>query len=211
VAGATVRHQSPFSNLDIPIASQSLSRELIEYWVLPLYNFNLWNDGNAFAAAAQPLLADVSPDIVLMLLHEFDWRPRIVGAYLAAITNWKQFDDHIGRLLLRSDVCYAGTGYAIALTRFNTDASKAALHQYLDYYLNQPNLWFDQDAVMAALGYLDNENGTDERARHIAVWNTFIGNKPNWGLEHSDELFAQRMATIHLAAQRSGSHDITTA
>jgi hypothetical protein len=75
------------------------------------------------------------------------------------------------------------------------------LHQYLDYYLTQSNLWFDQGDVMAALGYLDNENGTNERGRHLAAWTTFIGNKPTWELQQSDELFAQRMAAIHLAAQ----------
>ena len=58
--------------------------------------------------------------MVTTLLAYFDWRPRRVGARLAALREMTGFDDHIGRLLVRSDVCYAGKGYCLALARFNT-------------------------------------------------------------------------------------------
>jgi hypothetical protein len=97
----------------------------------------------------------------MKLLTFFNWRPRIVGANFAAIKNAWQHGDHIGRLLLRSDVCLAGTGYALALARFNNEQSIRYLQMYLDHYLGQVNLWFNQGAVMGALAYLDKANGTE--------------------------------------------------
>jgi hypothetical protein len=51
-----------------------------------------------------PLRDEIDPVIVTSLLGYPAWRPRLVGAWLAALGEMVDFDDHIGRLLVRSAV-----------------------------------------------------------------------------------------------------------
>ena len=204
VAGATRRHESPFSDLEVPAVFETPPREFLERWVQPFYNLNLWAQGDELLAALRPVHGEIRESLVRDLLSYFNWRPRITGAYFAAVKRLDQFDQHIGRLLLRSDVCYAGKGYCFALARFNTPESLRSLRAYLDYYLTQPDLWFDQGAAMAALGYLDRANGTSLREQYIPLWESFISNKPNWDLGRDDELFQLSMAAIQRAGEELG-------
>jgi hypothetical protein len=111
--------------------------------------------------------------VVTTLLAYFDWRPRLVGAWLAALREMTEFDDHIGRLLVRSDVCYAGKGYCLALARFNTVRARDYLVSYLDYYLGRPDLWFEQSEALGALAYLDQRNGRQDVAKVRDAWERF--------------------------------------
>src|SRR5262245_43788691 len=79
----------------------------------------------------------------------------------------------IGHLLLRSDVCYAGTGYCVALARFNTRDSTGFLLEYLDYYLTRHDLWFDQGCAMGAIGYLDSRDGSNNLESLMEKWVAF--------------------------------------
>lgn len=125
---------------------------------------------------------DLSPEIVKQLLGYFDWRSRISGAYFSAIMDYTEFEDFIGIHLVKSEVCYAGEGYLIALASFNTDKSIDYLKKYLDYYLSKPALWFDQGDAMAALIWLDNKNDSTliKDNNYMDKWTDFVGNKPNW-------------------------------
>lgn len=193
VAGATVTHTSPYAELSVPTTDAPLPVDVRETWVKPLY-FGLQKPHvRPFVASHLHLVDD---DLVSQLLTSFDWRPRTAAAYLAALSGRKAFTTRLGRLLLRSDVCFAGTAYCLALAEFNSPESVAFIDEYLSYYLTRKDLWFDQAAAMGAITYLDRVNGTDVRARHLAAWSGFIEDKRNWSLASSVALFEQDMATL---------------
>jgi len=187
VAGATVRHSSPFADLDVPAIRATPPPEVIERWIKPFYLVR--PDEAAWTEALRPLLDELDEDMVRDLLTYFNWRPRIVAAYFATVRNYSSLEEHLGRLLLRSDVCYAGRGYALALTSFNTPGSLAYMTQYLDYYLDQPDLWFDQGEVVAGVTHLDRRNGTKLIDAYRERWARFTSNKPNWDLGRTIERF----------------------
>lgn len=200
-AGATVRHVSPFSDIEVPVSQDPISEAFVQKWVRPFYSAPLWCKSAEFIAAVGAVHGEIDEGLVVTLLSYFNWRPRKTGACFAAVKKFTLLEDHIGRLLLRSDVSYAAIGYCLALARFNTPSAVKYLREYLDYYLTRPDLWFDQGEVMAALGYLDRQNGTNIRAEYLARWEGFIANKPNWSLAQSDGTFEKRMATILRAAR----------
>jgi transposase InsO family protein len=109
-AGATVRHVSPFAKVVVPVTDERINEVLRDRWVIPLYMRVLRGGGNnnALQSALARLRDEIDLPVVTSLLSYFDWRPRIVAAWLAAVRELTTLDDHIGRLLVRSDVCYAG-------------------------------------------------------------------------------------------------------
>ncbi len=201
VAGATVKHTSPYAKLQVPVDDQPLSIDLRENWVKPLY-FGLQRpEAKAFIAKHRHLVSD---EVISQLLANFDWRPRTAAAYLAAVSNRTEFTTHIGHLLLRSDVCFAGSAYCLALTSFNSPQAIAFIEEYLDYYLTRHDLWFDQAQAMAALSYLDKVNGTAHLSRHLSSWDSFIAEKKNWNLPSRVIYFAEIMTTLNELKTGSG-------
>jgi hypothetical protein len=169
VAGATVRHTNPFDTLQIPSEGVEVDQAFIDKWVIPFYRVNLGNVDEAFKRNARNALLEISPQVIEKLLGHFNWRTRIVGAFFAAVKNWTQFQETIGNLLLKSEVSYAGKGYCLALVTFNTDISSDYLKRYLDYYLQQKDLYFDQAEAMSALAYLDKENQTNHVSNYLPL------------------------------------------
>jgi Family of unknown function (DUF6000) len=198
VAGATVRHSSPFSVLEVPTSVVPMRADHRRKWVHPFYLnlLNLYKVESKLVAAMSPLLSEVNEELVLDLLSQFDWRPRLVGAYLVALRRLSGLETVIGQLLLRSDVCYAGQGYCVAIAELNSSAGVEFLSKYLDYYLGQVNLWFDQGEAMAAIHYLDTVNQTNLLARYREPWDRYVANKPNWSLERSVQNFQERLSFV---------------
>jgi hypothetical protein len=170
VAGATVRHASPFSVLDVPLANEGLTQEMIDTWVVPIYFGATPEEVEAFFRERGGHIRD---DIVQALLTQFGWRERIAGAYLVAATRRVAFQDLIGRLLLRSDVCFAGAGYCLALAMIGTDTARDFLIRYLEYYLTRPDLHFDQHPAHAALCCMDMARGQRPGADVQEAWASF--------------------------------------
>lgn len=193
-AGATVVHNGPFSDLEIPISENELSQEFLQKWVSPFYMTAINDD--FFKENFEKVSQELSEDIVLQLLSDFNWRTRIVGAYFCSIMNYISFEKIIGNLLLRSDVCYAGAGYCYALASFNTEGSRRYLLKYLDYYLKKKKLWFDQSVAMSALSYLDELNSTDDFTDLLPLWKKFVKNKPFWNIKSSIKSFTVTMESI---------------
>ena len=164
---------------------EELEEEFIEKWVMPFYMNDLSNSDeatkNTFAASAK----QINLEIVKKLLGDFNWRSRIVGAFFAAINNYNELEETIGRPLLKSEVCYAGSGYCLALVTFSTQKSREILVEYLEYYLDRKDLWFDQADAFCALEYLD-KNAANSM---LHKWNDFVSDKPYWNLERSREHF----------------------
>jgi hypothetical protein len=176
----------------------------------PLYVGLTSQDTTAVRNEAFDILAglwpDMTEDVAHTLLRDVNWRSRIVGAHVAACKDLRGLTGWIGRLLLRSDACYAGRGYCVALAHFNTSESTGFLLEYLHYYLTRSDLWFDQAEAMAAIAYLDGRNGTSDLASMMATWETFVANKPRWDLDRAIAGFARRMAQLSsLSARCSGT------
>lgn len=204
-AGATVRHAGPYSDLEVPSGMQTLDRDFIDKWVLPFYMQDVANPDQYTVEQLQALWDELDEVVISRLLTEFNWRPRLVGAWLVALQNQLKFLDHLGRLLLRSDVCHAGSGYCYALALLNEPAAADYLDRYLGYYLTQPNLWFDQGDALAALRHLDRINGTNLHTRHLDAWHAFTANKPAWELEKFSARLARTLSGIRSVQAAVGS------
>jgi hypothetical protein len=181
-----------------------LPPELRDTWVVPFYGS---------ARADVPELEDrlrgrfkqIDLTLVRRLLACPDWRPRSVGAAFAALRGDTELTDDLGRLLLRSDVCFAGRTYCVALARFGSELAVSYLRQYLEYYLTRPDLWFDQKEAMAALTYVDSKHGTTHAHELLGLWHAFVANKPNWNLALRCEGFADEMRRLDESAARLAS------
>lgn len=192
VAGTTVRHKNPFEHVEVPRNNEKLSGEFIQKWVAPFYIYCLSNRDEETIKNFADASKEINIDIVKTLLGDFNWRTRITGAYFAAINNYKELDDIIGRHLLKSEVCYAGIGYCVALTTFATDKSLDSLATYLNYYLGRKELDFDQATAFCALEYLDK----NQASNLIEKWNSFVADKEHRRLEISSKIFQKRMLTL---------------
>jgi hypothetical protein len=203
-AGTTVLHRSPFESLEVPVDVTPIPRELIDHWIVPFHMHTL----QGVSALEEPLrlrFTDIDVPLVRRLLTYANWRPRSVAAAFATLRMDTDITDHLGRLLLRSDVCFAGTIYCFALARFNTERSIGYVREYLDYYLTRADLWYDQAQAMAALHYVDARNGTAYARGLLDGWRRFVANKSEWNLERSCTWFAQEMSRIDAAAARLGA------
>lgn len=98
---------------------------------------------------------------------------------------------------MKSEVCYAGAGYCLALACFATENSKEYLKKYLEYYLERKDLWFDQAAAFCALEYLDKKASN----QLMNKWQDFIYDKPNWDLKRSREHFVKGLDAIEKIKQ----------
>lgn len=174
---------------------EPLSEDLISKWIVPFYMWGI-RSPDKFVASYSPIRDELTVELCRSLLVSFNWRPRIVAAYFAAIEEFRELEEHIGRLFLRSDVCYSGQGYALALAMFNTPRSVAFLKRYLDHYLGRKDLWYDQTDAMAALHYTDALNGTSNYETYLALWRNFVSDKPNADLERALERFRSDVSNI---------------
>ncbi|PLY40774.1 hypothetical protein CSZ94_19270 [Janthinobacterium sp. ROICE36] len=199
VAGATVRHVHPFSRVPLP-PQEALTAALRDDWVRPLY-MGL-HQPQARQCAQRLALADDA--VIARLLGQFDWRSRTAGAYLAALAQRHDFTAALGGLLLASEVCFAGSAYCLALAAFDTPASRDYLHRYLDHYLRQPQLHFDQEQAMAAILYLDNRNGSAEATRHAPAWAAFAAVRPGLAQDEVCAAFTIGMDTLRRLQAAAG-------
>ncbi|MEU9720823.1 DUF6000 family protein [Streptomyces sp. NPDC047976] len=123
-----------------------------------------WPHRERFARSLMEDAASIT-DADLETLLEGGWRPRVTAAWLIGVGLRTTFRERIGTLLLDSEVCYAGSGYCFALARFGTAEDAGILTAYLDRYLPQTGLDYDQGAALGALLHLDTRLGTDHAAR----------------------------------------------
>jgi hypothetical protein len=181
VAGATVRHVSPFDSLLVFKNTIDLDQDFINKFVNPFYmNIPVTAQDKKLIKELGEIKGEFTREVVQKLLGDFNWRTRQTGAYFAAINDFTEFEDTIGTLLLKSEVTYAGTMYALVLATFNTNRGREFLTTYLDYYLTKLDLFFDQKQVLTAVKYLDELNGTSRFEDYTVKWDNFLTNKPYW-------------------------------
>ncbi len=198
VRSATVAHRSPFSTLEVPSAPEVLSEEECEKWVVPFYRTSFRDAETGVVEPLKAIYHQITPNTVERLLTEFNWRPRLTGAFFAALKRFTFLEDHIGRLLLRSDLCFAGTYYCVALAEFNAPQSLTYLKTYLEYYLTRPDLDYDQSDAMGTPAYLDTVNHTKHFDAFLPAWNSYVDAKawkPN--LQNGVISFSEEIAVLH--------------
>jgi len=184
-----VEHAGPYSNLLIPVAEDIGTDEFRKKFVRPFYMANI-NRTEEFVQAYSEIRSQVDVGLISDLLSYYDWRPRKVGAFFAAIENKVEVTEHIGRLLLRSDVVYAGRDYALALAIFNSQESVDFLSRYLRYYLTRQDLKFDQSTVIGAIGYCDIINHTEILEEYRDAWDLYCYEN-KYKLSESIEYFSK--------------------
>lgn len=192
--GATVVHHSPFADLDVPTLPFDAVKHLYPEFVLPFYLKRLSAFGAGADAAFLKIRGRITGDLVTELLSDFNWRSRTAAAYFAVILNLPDHIDHLGRLLLRSDVCYAGRAYCLAMAHFRTAAAIDFLNRYLAYYLTHPELFFDQSVALAALRFVDQKEGTSHESQHAAAIGKLSGANPSIIGHVSVDLITQELA-----------------
>lgn len=169
-AGATVRHKSNFENLVSFRNTAELTNEFMQKWTVPFYMEIGKHGDNKWVEEIRKINKEITPDITLSLLGDFNWRTRLVGAYFSAVKGFRDQTDIIGTHFLKSEVCCVGHVYAIVLAFYNDKKTEKYLNDYLDYYLRKPDLYFDQDAALSAVAYLDKINGTNNIQRLLPSW-----------------------------------------
>ncbi|SFN22770.1 hypothetical protein SAMN05421594_1641 [Chryseobacterium oleae] len=175
-AGATVRHRSDFDHLKSLKNEFDLDQEFINKWVLPFY-MKIRHTSDSWIEEVKQLKDEITEEVTSALLGDFNWRTRTVGAYFSAIKNYQNQIDIIGVHLLKSEVCYAGDVYALVFAFYNNEKALDYLNKYLDYYLQKPQLYFDQERVMETVVYLDTINGTHNFAKHLIHWEKMLENR----------------------------------
>jgi Family of unknown function (DUF6000) len=179
VAGQTVLHISPFVNLPSYKNDEPISIDFINKWVKPYY-MQLHNPDSKLVEALKKIEVEITDEVILTMLGDFNWRTRQTGAYFSAIKNRKNFIDIIGVHLLKSELTFACKIYLIVFASFNTPRCINYIETYLNYYLNKPDLFFDQLEAMQALKYLDEVNETTLLGKYLDRWAKFLDNKPYW-------------------------------
>jgi hypothetical protein len=106
-------------------------------------------------------------DRELSTLLDSEWRSRLTAAWLIGLDRRMDFRDRLGEMLLDSELVYAGQGYCLALSRFETSADADILCAYLDKYLPQLDRNYDQSWAIGALLHLDERLGSNRADRFL--------------------------------------------
>ncbi|MDH4473670.1 MAG: DUF6000 family protein [Fluviicola sp.] len=202
-AGAIIQHKSHFEDLVTHVNETEISQTFREEWVIPFY-LERNNQSEEWIKKMIQLKPKISEDIILQNLGDFNWRTRSTGSYFACIKKATHLEKIIGTHLLKSEVCYAGSEYALTLASFNTEHSVSCFNFYLEYYLTKPELYFDQGSVITALKYLDEINNTDQTEKHLKNWEDLI----NWrnqkqfeNLEHLKKMIPDKIEDLEKQIQ----------
>lgn len=169
-AGAMGRHITPFSDLPSHRNDTDLTVDFTKKWAVPFY-MDIGKYGNKECIEAiKNIKNEITPEVCLLLLGDFNWRTRGVGAYFAAVKGYTDLIDIIGIHLLKSELCCVDHIYTLVLTFFNTPKSIDYLNRFLSYYLTAPNLYCNPKDVIKAVLYLDKVNGTSNAGTLLANW-----------------------------------------
>lgn len=169
-AGAIVRHQSSFEKLPSYKNSFELDTDFVEKWVNPFYMSIGHYYDDSWIDNVLNISKEITEEITLKLLGDFNWRTRLVGAYFSAVKNFQNQIDIIGVHFLKSEVCCVGHIYTLVLAFYNNEKANNYLHTYLNYYLSKPELYFDQESALESIVYLDKINGTNFYSEYSQKW-----------------------------------------
>ncbi len=90
---------------------------------------------------------------VAELLEWKDWRHKLCAGWFVALGRRAALIDRVGERLLRSETCFAGQGYCLALALCADEAGTRYLASYLSMYLPVGERDYDQEWAIGALTY----------------------------------------------------------
>jgi hypothetical protein len=122
----------------------------------------------AFARELVRAASEITP-AELDVLFEGGWRERKTASWLVVAAGRIEFRSRIGELLLASEGPYAGGAYCVTLATFGESADADLLCSYLDHYLLQSDLDYDQGLALGALLHLDAALGSERASRYLAA------------------------------------------
>lgn len=192
---ASNSHAGAFADVEVPILPRDEVRPLYQEFVIPFYNHIPRPFGVTEETAFGRIRGAVSDHLITTLLSDYNWRARSVATYFALILNRQQHLEHIGKLLLRSDVCFAGRVYCLYLAHFRTAEAIDFLNRYLAYYLTQTHLYFDQPQALAALRHIDKLSGSRHEESHSAAVALMTAARPDFLSHVSEERLAEDLRT----------------
>ena len=196
ISGVIVKHNHPFEHLPVFANDDELSLSMLKKFVAPFY-FGI-SDIAYMVSKFNSIKNDLNFNIVKQLLGDTNWRSRSAASYFCAFQDLDEFEENIGNLLLKSEVCYAGRSYCIALANsaVRSDLAINYLQRYLDYYLYKPDLFFEQGIALAALTFIGKNKGLNLTSIYIDAWQLFTKNKPNCLLDDYVTDFAHHMSNL---------------
>lgn len=115
------------------------------------------------------------------MLLESEWRARLTASWMIACSRRVTYWDHLGELLLKSELTFAGQGYIVALASFGDDAAAEHLVRYLAHWLPLADRRYDQAWAMGALAHIDAAQRSDWSGQFTAPggpWETWAGDGP---------------------------------
>ncbi|MDB6133808.1 MAG: hypothetical protein JWM59_2051 [Verrucomicrobiales bacterium] len=178
--GVIHTHAGLFTALEVPVLPAESVRPLYADYVIPFYMNRLCQFGPEEEGAFKCIRPSITDQLITTLLSDFNWRSRTAAAYFALILDRPGHTEHIGRLLLRSDVCFAGRAYCLYLAHIRTPEAIGFLNRYLDYYLNRPHLYYDQAEALAALRFIDSRSGSRHEKSHAAALTVMMAARPDF-------------------------------
>jgi len=180
-------HSGRFEELKAYSIRKEQSEEFRKTWISPYYpnlNKTSWN----WIMSAVSVREEVTDKIIRTTLGGKDADSRETGAFFAAIKGARRHTDIIGVHLLKSEFTGAGPQYIRTLAAFNTRQSVKYLEAYLDYYLGQPELYFEQSTAIAAIKHLDSLNRTRLLKKHLPRWKEYMSFRNRIGLIAIEQL-----------------------
>jgi len=97
----------------------------------------------------------ISDERIDKLLTNREWRGRLGASWFIGLSGRAHFVPIIGKLLLASELAYAGQGYCMALALIGGDESAQLLRTYLEIYLPPMGRFYNQDWAIGALAHIE--------------------------------------------------------
>jgi hypothetical protein len=136
-------------------------------------------------------------DAELEILLTSEWRARLTASWLIAASRRATYVDRLGRLLISSELTFAGQGYCVALARIGTESAQDHLVRYLDHWLPQTECRYDQAWAMSALVIVDRKLGSELSARFLqpgGLWDAWA--REEWPTDQQVRFLSDLLALI---------------
>jgi uncharacterized protein DUF6000 len=112
-------------------------------------------DGGSLRQEIAAAARTISDEQIERLLNEREWRGRLCAAWFVGLGRRASHVPPIGKLLLASEMVYAGQGYCMALGLIGGEECARLLHAYLKVYLPLNGRVYDQDWAIGALAHIE--------------------------------------------------------
>jgi hypothetical protein len=145
------------------------------------------SDGSSFRQEITAAARTISDEQIERLLSEREWRGRLCAAWFIGLGKRAGYVPSIGKLLLASEMVYAGQGYCMALGLIGSEECARLLHSYLDVYLPLNGRVYDQDWAIGALAHIEGAPPVQYLEQELWRGGRYVMD-PAEGMENFDEI-----------------------